>query len=793
LTLSNAQQFNQSKVPETQSYEPLVGLSQIEAQERLEQYGPNAIPEEKVRLWLVFLRKMWAPVPWMLEASIILQIFLGKYIEAGIMGVLVIFNAVISTVQETRAHNALSLLRNRLTVSSRVLRDDKWQIIPGSNLVPGDIIYLRMGDLIPADLTLLSGQLLLDLSTLTGESLPVDCETGASVYAGTTVLRGEATGKVLATGLNTRFGKTAELVRQAKTVGHSEKIVLKLVKNLLILNAFLVAIVFTYALISGLPMSDILPFALILLIASVPMAMPATFTLASALGASSLSKNGVLVTRLSSIEAAASMQVLCTDKTGTLTENKLTVKEIIAFSSYSEEEILRMAVMASDEATQDPLDKAILDHANHKHLNLNNKSIRKKFVPFDPQTKRAEARFMENGVRMSVVKGAPQVIQSLVHEPNNGVPQLVINLSSRGLRVLAIATGTKKSLHMAGLIAFEDPLRQDSALIVSHLKELGVRVVMLTGDGLTTAKAIASKIGLGDKSCSGESLNVPFTSNNIGCDVYAEILPEDKYNLVKKYQKAGFIVGMTGDGVNDAPALKQAEVGVAVSNATDVAKAAASLVLTSPGLGNMVDAIETSRKIYQRMLTYTLNKIIKTIEIAFFLSFGLIFTQTFVTTPLLMVLLLFTNDFLTMSISTDRVKPSPKPNHWNMRSIILGAVLLALPILTMSFGIYWYGQTVLQLPIENLQTLLFLMLVFTGQGTVYLIRERKHFWHSMPSMWMLTATIVDFIAVSLLAIFGILMAPIPAFLVVELLGVIALFLFILDLIKVPLFSKLDLN
>ncbi|MCJ7694278.1 MAG: plasma-membrane proton-efflux P-type ATPase [Anaerolineaceae bacterium] len=793
MTIFNPQHMDPLEGPQVTTFEPLVGLSQIEARERLDQYGPNAIPEEKVRLWLVFLHKMWAPVPWMLEASIILQIFLGRYIEAGIMGVLVIFNAVISTFQENRAHNALSLLRNRLIVASRVLRDSEWQIIPGSQLVPGDIIYLRMGDLIPADLTLISGQLLLDLSTLTGESLPVESDTGASAFAGTTVLRGEATGKVTATGIKTNFGKTAELVRQAKTVGQSEKIVLKLVKNLLILNAFLVTIVFIYALISGLPMSDILPFALILLIASVPMAMPATFTLASALGASNLSKKGVLVTRLSSIEAAASMQVLCTDKTGTLTENKLTVIEIIALSSYSKADVLRLAVLASDDATQDPMDKAILDQARQDLIDTDIKTNRKKFIPFDPLTKRSEARFMENGVRMSVVKGAPQVIHSLVSEPDADLPQKVISLSSRGLRVLAIARGTKKHLHMAGLIVFEDPLRQDSAKLVSQLKDLGVRVVMLTGDGLTTAKAIAAKIGIGEKSCSGESINSPFTFDDTGCDVYAEVLPEDKYNLVKKYQKAGIIVGMTGDGVNDAPALRQAEVGVAVSNATDVAKAAASLVLTSPGLGNLVDAIETSRKIYQRMLTYTLNKIIKTIEIAFFLSFGLIFTQTFVTTPLLMVLLLFTNDFLTMSISTDRVKPSPKPNHWNMRSIILGAVLLALPILAMSFGIYWYGQTVLQLPIEKLQTLLFLMLVFTGQGTVYLIRERNHFWRSMPSKWMLIATSVDFIAVSLLAIFGILMAPIPLLLVLELLGVIAIFLFILDLIKFPLFSKLDLN
>ncbi len=275
--------------------------------------------------------------------------------------------------------------------------------------------------------------------------------------------------------------------------------------------------------------------------------------------------------------------------------------------------------------------------------------------------------------------------------------------------------------------------------------------------------------------------------------MYAEILPEEKFKLVQQYQKAGLTVGMTGDGVNDAPALKQADVGVAVSSATDVAKAAASLVLTSPGLANLISAVETSRQIYQRMLTYTLNKIIKTIEIAFFLSFGLIFTHTFVITPLLMVLLLFTNDFVTMTISTGRVKPSPLPNHWNVRPIVVGAILIALPILALSFGIFGYAQAILQLPLAKLQTLLFVMLVYSGQGTIYLVRERGHFWHSLPSKWILIGTTLDIVVVGLLATQSILMAAIPVLLVIEVFGVIALYLILLDFIKVPIFSKLNLG
>ena len=773
--------------------QPISGLTQIEAQKRLQEFGPNAIHEQKTHAWLVFIHKMWAPVPWMLEASILLELILGKYIEAGVIGALVIFNALMSTLQENRAQNALALLRKRLTVTARALRDGSWQMIPSSELVPGDIVYLRMGDLVPADLSLISGQVLLDQSTLTGESLPVEAEKDAQAYAGTIVRRGEATAKVTLTGIHTRFGKTAELVRLAKTTGQLERIVFLIAKNLVILDAILVVVVLIYAFISGLPMSDMLPFALILLVASVPVALPATFTVATALGALTLAKNGVLVTRLSAIEEAASMQVLCTDKTGTLTENKLEVAEVKAFPPYTDKDVIRLAVMASDEATQDPLDKAILEKAQLENIDTHINDTRQKFIPFEPATKRSEAVFDENGHTLKVMKGAPQIISAFDPKLDGQFLHEVDRLASRGLRVLAIATGTDSLFQIAGLVAFQDPPRPDSASLISRLKELGIRIVMITGDGLLTAKAIAAMVGIGDQACTGESLNDTAWTDGKGCEVYAEVLPEEKFKLVQKYQQAGFTVGMTGDGVNDAPALKQAEVGVAVSSATDVAKAAASLVLTSPGLGNLVAAIETSRRIYQRMLTYTINKIIKTIEIAFFLSFGLIFTHTFVTTPLLMVLLLFTNDFVTMSISTDRVKPSPLPNRWNVRSIVLGSIGLALPILALSFGIFWYAQTRLQLPLANLQTLLFVMLVYSGQGTIYLVRERTHFWHSMPSKWMLIGTTLDILVVGLLATQGILMAPISPLLVTEVFGVIGLYLILLDFIKVPIFSRLKLN
>jgi H+-transporting ATPase len=780
-------------LPEESSSRSLPGLTRNEVEKRRNEFGLNSLPEEKKHIWLVLLKKLWAPVPWMLEISVILELVLGKYIEAMIIGFLIVFNAIISTVQENKAQNALELLKKRLTVFSRVLRDGKWQTVPGSELVPGDIIYLRMGDFVPADAQLITGHLSLDQSSLTGESLPVDVTDGQPVYTGTIVVRGEASSVVINTGTRTRFGKTAQLVQSAKSASQLEKIIFTIAKYLMILDAILVTIALIDAIIVHIPMTTMLPFALILLVASVPVTLPATFTVSTALGALNLTRQGVLVTRLNAIEEAASMKVLCSDKTGTLTENKLEVSELMAFQPYSSKDVLRLAVMASDEATQDPLDTAILKKARSEQVDIRINESRQKYIPFEPATKRSEAIFEENGHLLRVLKGAPQVISNLADKVDDEYQQAVKYLASRGLRVLAIAAESEGGIQIAGLVGFQDPPRADSKNLVARIRELGVRVVMITGDGLLTAQAIAEMIGIGKHACPGESLNDAHWNDGKGCEVYAEVLPEDKFHLVQQYQKAGLTVGMTGDGVNDAPALKQAEVGIAVSTATDVAKAAAGIVLTSPGLSNLVSAIEISRQIYQRMLTYTLNKIIKTIEIVFFLSLGIIFFHTFVTTPLLMILLIFTNDFVTMSISSDNVKPSSQPNQWNIKTIIFGAASLALPILVLSFVIFVYAHTILQLPLANLQTLLFVMLVFSGQGTIYLIRERGHFWRSKPSKWMLLGTFLDILFVGFLASQGILMSAIPITLIGELLLIIGIYLFILDFIKVPIFAKLNLN
>lgn len=769
----------------------LRGLSSSEVAARLSQYGPNAVKEERPHPVRALLHKFWAPVPWMLEAVVVLQLILGKVSEAAIIAVLLLVNAVLSFVQENRANQALALLKRRLAVQARVRRDGRWQLIQAHELVPGDVIHLRLGDLAPADVRVVEGQVLLDQSALTGESLPVEAGLGITAFAGAVIKRGEATGEVTATGSRTYFGKTAELVRTAKTVSHLESLIFTIVKYLVILDVALVVALLAYALTTGMLLREVIPFALILLVASVPVALPATFTLATAFGARELAKRGVLVTRLSAIEEAAAMDVLASDKTGTITENRLTLAALKPSAPHSEDELLHLAALACDDATQDPIDLAILNAARSRGL-LSDGPPRLQFIPFDPATKRSEAVFQQGGEQWRVLKGAPRAIAALV-APAPDMSAEVERFAADGYRVLAVATGSENALRLAGLVALHDPPRADSKALVQSLQALGVRVLMVTGDGLATARNVAAAVGIGDRACPREDLDSAVSDHAMNCDVFARVFPEDKFRLVQAMQRAGHVTGMTGDGVNDAPALKQAEVGIAVANATDVAKASASLVLTNPGLTDVVAAVETSRCIYQRMLTYTLNKIIKTLEIAVFLSLGVMLTGTFVITPLLIVLLLFTNDFVTMSIATDRVSFSRRPDRWRIRTLVLTGGVLAGLILALSFAVFFAARNWLHLSLPQLQTLVFAMLVFSGQGTVYLVRSRHHFWQSRPSRWLALSTAADIALVSVLATYGILMAAISPVLVAGLLVLVFVYLTMVDFIKVRVFRRFDLH
>lgn len=748
----------------------LIGLTTKDANQRLLKEGYNLVEVEQPPQFLLFLQKFWSPVPWMLEITLILELILHKYNEAIIILVLLVFNALLSFFQEARANKALLLLQKHLDIQVRVLRDQHWQLISARDLVQGDIVYLRMGDIAPADIRLVTGSVMIDQSSLTGEAMPIEGEAGKVVYSGSIIKRGEASGEVIATGKNTYFGKTVSLLQIAEPTSHIKDIIFSIVKYLITFIALLIIIIFIYAFAVKLPVADILPFILVLFIAAIPVALPATFTLATALGAVELVKRGVLITRLSAIEEASVLDVICIDKTGTITQNKLDVNSLYAVSPYLENELIFYAALASDEATQDPIDKALFSAAYARGLVVSDIQ-RLDFIPFDPATKCSEAHCKTKEGNFHVIKGAFDIIKQHVTVAPKLIPVLE-DMGRQAHRVLAVAISENdNAFSLVGLIGLQDLPRKDSKAVIAKLKDFGLRILMLTGDNTLTAKAIAIKVGINDNQS----------------DIRANLFPEDKFYLVKDLQKAGHVVGMTGDGVNDAPSLKQAEVGIAVANATDVAKAAACVVLTQPGLSGILLLVETSRRIYQRMHTYILNKISKSIEIAVFLTLGVILTGELLLTPLLMVLLMFTNDFVTMSIATDNASFSQKPERWKINKLMLAGSIIGFFMLILSLGVLYYVKWHLNLTLPEIQTLIFILLVFTAQSNVYIARERHYFWHTRPSTWLLFSSCADILVVSLMAIFGILMAPISPLLIGGLLLVVIVYLVLVDYLKVHIF------
>ena len=765
------------------------GLTSEEAKSRLQMDGANAMPDTSAHPLRNGISKFWAPVPWLLETSIVLELVLHKYLEATVIGGLLVFNAALAYFQESRAQATLTALKSRLALNASVRRDGGWKTVPAAQLVCGDVVKLSLGGVIAADVHLVDGSILLDQSMLTGESLPVEAGPGVDTYAGALVRRGEATALVTATGIHTKFGRTAELVRAAHVVSSQQKAVLRIVRNLAIFNGSVIVLIGVYAYWHLMPRSEIIPLLLTSVLAAIPVALPATFTLATALGARSLAKIGVLPTRLSAVDEAATIDVLCSDKTGTLTRNELSVTTVRPLPGFDEAHVLGLATLASSDGGNDSVDEAI--RAASKKSPAADLPNLTKFVPFDPAKKTSEAAATDaKGNTERIVKGAFETVIGLTTPSPTG-KRIAEELEKQGFRVLAVAAGPPSSMRLIGLIALSDPPRNDSASLISELKALGVRTVMVTGDAPATATIVAHDVGLDGPACPPGP--VPASVKPEDFAIFASILPEGKYDLVKAFQKNGHNVGMCGDGANDAPALRQAQIGIAVSTATDVAKSAAGVVLTEAGLGGIVAAVKEGRTTFQRILTYTLNSVLKKIVQVLLIVVGLAMTGHAVLTPLLMVLLMITGDFLAMSLTTDRVRPSQMPNSWKIGKITIAGIVFGICFLGFSATLLAIGKYKLGLGIDALRTLSVLGICFGSQATTYAIRNRRHFLGPRPTVWLIGSTVADLLIMATLAIRGIAMAPLPVSIIACELAAAVVFGLVLDGIKIPVFARLGIS
>ncbi len=765
------------------------GLSSAEALARKTTFGANAMPDITEHLLTRIAAKLWAPVPWMLEAAIVLQLVLGNDVEAAVVAALLLFNAGLGLLQEGRAQATLDALKSRLALNASARRDGAWVAVKAADLVPGDVITLSLGGVVAADVKLIDGAVLLDQSMLTGESVPIEAGPGVQTYAGALVQRGEAVGEVTATGVHTKFGRTAELVRTAHVISSQQIAVLRVVRNLAVFNGLVTLFLIGYAIDLHLAVKDIVLLVLAAILASIPVALPATFTLAAAIGARALAKLNVLPTRLSAVDEAASIDVLCADKTGTLTRNALKVTTVTPMAGFDRAHVLGLAALASSDGGHDPVDGAIRAEAATQPIT--DLPRLGHFTPFDPATKMAEAAVIAaDGSAARVVKGAFAVVVALT-APDAQAGAAAVALQAQGYRVLAVATGVATALRLVGLIALSDPPRTDSAPLITELKTLGIRTIMVTGDAPATATIVARMVGLDGAVCPQNEIPDGVRPERFA--VFAGVLPEDKYKLVKSFQSTGHTVGMCGDGANDAPALRQAQMGIAVSSATDVAKSAAGMVLTTPGLIGIVAAVKEGRITFQRIQTYTLNTIIRKLGTVLFLALGLVITGHAVLTPLLIVIYLVAGDFLSMSLTTDHVHPSASPNVWRIFSLTIAGIVIGIGLLAFCTATLLVGTLWLHLKLPALRSLAFLALVFASQTAIYAIRERGRFWHSTPSVWVMGSTVAALVIVSVMATAGIAMAALPPLTVLAVLGGAIVFALVTDMVKIPIFRALGIG
>jgi H+-transporting ATPase len=746
------------------------GLSQAEAQKRLAQYGPNEIEEKKTNAFLKFLTYFWGPIPWMIEAAVILSAVARHWPDFGIILLLLLANAVVGFWEEHQAGNAIEALKAKLAIKARVKRDGKWITPAARELVPGDVLRLRLGDIVPADARLLDGDPVeVDQSALTGESLPATRKSGEAVFSGSIIRQGEIGALVYATGANTYFGKTAQLVQEAHTVSHFQKAVLKIGNYLIILAVTLVAVIIGFAIYRGDAILTTLQFALVLTVAAIPVAMPTVLSVTMAVGARLLAKKEAIVSRLVAIEELAGVDVLCADKTGTLTQNKLTLGDPFSVNDIPADQVILNGALASRADNNDTIDLAILGGLKDKEALKGYQAVH--FQPFDAVHKRTEATVKDkDGKTFKVTKGAPQVILALsanAGQVKSAVDKAVNEFAARGFRSLGVARAEGDGQwQLLGVLPLFDPPREDAKATIATALAMGVKVKMVTGDALAIARETAKKLDMGtnilDAGGLGDSKKQETTevAKSIEkADGFAQVFPEHKFHIVDVLQKLGHIVGMTGDGVNDAPALKKADCGIAVSGATDAARAAAAIVLMTPGLSVIIDAIKESRRIFQRMNSYAIYRIAETLRVLLFMTLAILVFNFYPLTAVMIVMLALLNDGAILSIAYDNVHYKDQPEAWNMRMVLGVATVLGVIGVISAFGLFYLGERVFHLDRAHIQTLMYLKLSVAGHLTIFLTRTRGRFWSIRPAKILWIAVLGTQIVATLIAVNGLFMTP----------------------------------
>ncbi len=741
------------------------GLTGAEAAKRLIQYGPNALTEKKTSAILKFLSYFWGPIPWMIEVAVVLSGVVRHWPDFCIILLLLIANATIGFWEERQAGDAIAALKAKLAIKARVKRDGQWTTTPAGELTPGDVVRIRMGDIVPADARLLDGnEISLDQSALTGESLPTTRKAGEAVFSGSIVRRGEIDALIYATGAKTYFGKTAELVETAVTVSHFQKAVLKIGDYLILLAVALVAIIIALALYRGDPILTTLQFALVLTVAAIPVAMPTVLSVTMAVGARLLAKKQAIVSKLVAIEELAGVDVLCADKTGTLTQNKLTLGDPFCLGKVTADEVILIGALASRAENDDTIDLAVLGGIKDKGVLAPYQVTA--FMPFDPVGKRTEATVTAaDGTIFKATKGAPQVILALsgnTADEKTAVNTAVDDFARRGFRALGVARmddGGKWTIQ--GVLPLFDPPRVDAKSTVATASKMGVKIKMVTGDALAIARETAASLGMGTNILDGAILGDAKTDENAAmaksieqADGFAQVFPEHKFHIVDILQKHDHIVGMTGDGVNDAPALKKADCGIAVSGATDAARAAASIVLMTPGLSVIIDAIQESRKIFQRMNSYAIYRIAETLRVLLFMTLSIVIFNFYPLTAVMIVMLALLNDGAILSIAYDNVRYKNAPEAWNMRLVLGIATVLGIVGPIAAFGLFYLGDGVFHLDRPRLQTMMYLMLSVAGHLTIFQTRTRGPFWSIRPANVLLIAVFGTQALATVIAILG---------------------------------------